>query len=164
MVINDNTAERWVGLYREGIIELMICPPKPGLILVLSIWEHRTPTPNACVKASNQGLILIPSHSPLPVPHHSPWIVLLSIFQNFAPLSIFTAIVSTSTVVSCLYHCSTGSTPNPGAPAVHSTQCSHGGLLKGKPDHATLTLTSIHLHFHTATPFPTLKISMSLCS
>lgn len=50
-----------LGLYSEGIIELMICPPKTGPILVPSIWEIRTPVPNPCVEANNPGITLIPS-------------------------------------------------------------------------------------------------------
>lgn len=128
---NDNSAQCWVGSYREGTVELMICPPKPGLILGLSIWEKSTPAPARMWRLISQAS---PSH-PL-TPHYQSLTVApncaLCTFQNCVPLSIFTAVVSTSSVVSCLYHCSapTGSTPNPGAPAMRSTQCSRSDHLE----------------------------------
>lgn len=43
IMINYNSVECWVGLHREGIIELVICPPKSGLTVVLPSSQNRTP-------------------------------------------------------------------------------------------------------------------------
>lgn len=148
MIIHDNAAEWCMGLYSEGIIELMICPPKTGSILVSSLWEIRTPVPNPCAEANDPGIILIPSYSPSPVPHHIPLIVLLSMFQNLAPFCILTAL-SPLALLPLAYSTPTGFDPIPGALAGHSIQYSHSDLLKVKPDHVTLTLTSVP-----STPLP----------
>ena len=123
-------------------------PSETGPILVPSIWEIRTPVPKPCVEANNPGIILIPSYSPLLVPHHIPLIALLSVFQNLAPLCILTAL-SPLALLSLAYSTPPGSDPIPGALASHSIQYSHSDLLQGKPDHVTLTLTPVP-----STPLP----------
>lgn len=155
IMINDNSSEYWLGLYREGTIELNKLPSKPSLILVLAIWENSTSTPDPCAGASNPGVLLIPSQSPLPTPQHIPHPnCALKRLSEFCT-SIFTAIISTSTVISC--STPAGSAPNPGPlkPILHSAamlQITFSDLLKGKTCHATLSLTAIPPPFYTSTP------------
>ena len=146
-MINDNTAECCVSLYSEGIIELMICPPQTGPILVPSIWEIRTPVPKPCVEPITQES---PSYPPTPHSQSlttSPWLC-SSVFQNLVPVCILTAL-SPLALLSLAYSTPPGSDPIPGALASHSIQYSHSDLRQGKPDHVTLTLTPVP-----STPLP----------
>ena len=102
-MINYHSAEGEVGFVEGGHKRTQDLPSKTSSCFCLT--HHREQHLLSRLEINNSGAILIPPHSPLSIPN--PLILILIIFQNYASPSIFTAIVSTRTIISCLRHCNT---------------------------------------------------------